>query len=543
MPMMIGLGLGVTIGTGGGGSSGPALVPIGSTWGITGDGIISNASSAGVRNIPFWLMNGLKGRLQASVLPIVALSGTTIARDDGSNTAFIVPIAIPALAAQYVDVPFFGSCGANDNLLSTNPVGSVPLQDWKDAVTLHVASNPQAKLIPICGTGPSIKTNEATYRAANWAAQAAHVASLNDPRCLYIDVSSIDPTTWSPASDGSRVHPDERGAQAYANLILAAIDSRIESKTVAEILDMIYGNTYPGMVTQLDTDRALAGTGGTVTNMFAGSVAPTSKLATNLTGSTAIASGVVAIPSSRQKMVVTLGGTVTADGKVMMQDKSNLVLTGATPGQFVASGMVVRAAAGFINAGIDFGNYGTVASGANSQAGVVTTAPVANAIDSLWICFGLPLAGTPLQGKRAVAFRYPAGAAPAGTFETEQWFAWVISRRLLGPPVYLGNVSVVGVGNKTRVTGSIAAGFRLEPGYWNLAGLTEADFVQRRIYKGGTATIGSGTLIATMSGSTWTTTAAAAGIIAGDVLWAETDCNNGIGGTVTARSATGLTAA
>lgn len=62
------------------------------------------------------------------------------------------------------------------------------------------------------------------------------------------------------------------------------------------------------------------------------------------------------------------------------------------------------------------------------------------------------------------------------------------------------------------------------------------------MYKGGSAAIGSGTLVATLSGSTWTVTAGASGAIAGDQLWAEVDVNSGIGGTVTARSATALAA-
>lgn len=526
----------------GGGTPAPGVVPVGSLYGMIGDGTMATGSAAGVRNVPFWIMDRLKGRLTPSPLALAALSGTTIARNDGSNTAFINPIAINALAAQYVDVPMFLSCGANDNVLSSDPASTPWLQDWKDAVSAHVAANPQAKLIPICGTAPSIKTAEPTWRATIWAAQAAHVVSLNDARCVFVDVSSIDPNNWSLASDSGRVHPDERGAQAYANLLLAAITSRIEAKTMDQVDDLIFTNALPTMVAQLDTDRALLGTGGTVTNMTGGSTTATSKLATNLTGSTAVASGVAAI-SAGQKTVVTLGGTVTAEGKVMMQDKSNLALTGATPGQFVMSGLRVRAPAGFVNAGADFASYATVGGGANSQGAAVITAPVANPIDSLWYSFPQPLFGSPLAGKRAAAFRYPVGTMPTGAIETEQWFAWIPSARLRGAPVYLGALAIVTANYKLRVTGTVAAGFRVEPGYWNLYGLTEADFAQRRIYKGGTSVVGSGALMATLAGSTWTTTAAAAGVIAADVLWAELDVSTGIGGTVTVRSATGLTAA
>lgn len=525
-----------------GGASGPALVPAGATYVMTGDGTMSASSAAGIRNIPFWLMSFLDGRLQPAPLPLIAASGTTIARDDGSNTAFIIPIAIPAASAQYADVFFFLGCGANDNVLSSNPANTPWLQDWKDAVTLTVASNPQAKRIVICEPGPSTKAGEATYAADVRAQMAAHSASFNDPRIVHVATGSIVANNWSLASDVSRVHPDERGGPDYAGLVYAAILPHLEVKARADILDAIFAGTYPGMAAQLDVDRALVGTGGTVTNLAGGSVAPTSKLITNLTGSTAISSAVVATMGGRQKAVVTLGGTVTADNKVMLQDKSNLVFTAATPGQFLRHGMVVRAGAGFVNAGIDLGSYGVTGGGANSQAATSTTAPVANAIDSLWIGFSLPLFGSPLQGKRSVAFRYPAGAAPAGSIEVEQPFAWVVNDRLRGAPVYLGALAIVTANYKLRVSGSVAAGFRFEPGYWNLAGLTEADFAQRRIYKGGSTAIGSGTLVATLSGSTWTVSAAASGVIAGDQLWAEVDVNNGIGGTATARSATALAA-
>ncbi|MGL4324423.1 MAG: SGNH/GDSL hydrolase family protein [Beijerinckiaceae bacterium] len=439
---------------------------------MMGDGTMAGiGGTSGIRGVPFWLMSRLAARLQPAPMPVLAQSGSTIARQDGSNMPFIVPVAVPAASAQYPDVLILLSVGANDNVLSRDPAATPWLQDWKDAVSLMIASNPQALLFVITGTAPSLKAGETTYRSGVWAQQSAFVAGLNNPKCVFVDVSSIDPNSWSPSSDTLRVHPDERGAQQFADLVFAAMSPRLAATSQQDVLDMIFAGAYPGQSAQIDTDHALVGTGGTVTNMTGGSTAPTSKLATNLTGSTSVAAAAVATTAGRQKLSVTLGGTVTTENKVMLQDRLNLTVTGATPGQFALTGMMVRASAGFVNAGADFGTFASSGGGASSlaaSAGVF--GPVVNPVDSIWMIFPQPLWSATFATKRSVAFRYPVGAL-SGTIEIEQPFAWVPSMRARGSPAYLGGytfngVSLAGTNYRLRVTGTIAAGFRFEPGYW-----------------------------------------------------------------------------
>lgn len=84
---------------------------------------------------------------------------------------------------------------------------------------------------------------------------------------------------------------------------------------------------------------------------------------------------------------------------------------------------------------------------------------------------------------------------------------------------------------------------RYETGQWAPYGLTESDFSARRIYNGGSATVGTGVLVATLTGSTWTWAVDPATVANGANLYAELDVNNGVGGTITARAATAYVAA
>jgi hypothetical protein len=107
---------------------------------------------------------------------------------------------------------------------------------------------------------------------------------------------------------------------------------------------------------------------------------------------------------------------------------------------------------------------------------------------------------------------------------------------------------LTGANYRLRPTGTVTAAaggtVRIEPGRWAPHGLTEADFVQRRLYKGTAATVatGSGTLLATLSGSTWAYAVPAGAVAAGDLIYVEVDCATGIGATVTSRSVLSVTA-
>ena len=543
--MKAGIGPAVGVGISPPRKLGTTLAPLGSTFGGVGDGISSNAAAGGLRNMFDWFLIKMGGR----VVPVpdwkVTASGTTIARTVDSNTPWQLSVGVPILAAQKPDISLFGPMGSNDNVLSVDPTGNVWMQDWKDALTAHVAANPSALLIPVMGTWPSGKAGEATWRAAALAVQAAHAASFGDPRIVWIDTSSVDPANMSPSTDSSKVHPDERGAILGSDLLYNAISPRVVAADADTILGMIHGNTYPGLSTQADTDRALAGTAGTATN-FTGSVA-TSKVANNGSGLTGVASK-VSTSGGREKQVLTLTGTVGTEGVIYFEDKSNNAVT-MTKGQTALIGMKAVIPAGFASLGGEWGNFGqlmTYQGGANTGV----TAGTTQGINGVVIIPALPAYAntTSATAKRRISARYRVGAAP-GVIEFEQPFLARIDHRTRHQPYCVGNTFVGATQRWTtnyrlRLTGTLSSGagtLTVEPGAWAPHGLTEADFVQRRIYKGGTSAVGSGTLVATLSGSTWTWVTS--GIIAGDNLWTEVDANNGIGGTVTARSQTAYVAA
>lgn len=540
----------------------PALIPTGARMTLVGDGIMAEGSSGGIRNAFWAIMQRMEGRLQPCPWSLLAYSGTTIARVDGSNKPWISPYAINASADQFPDIAVFGSCGANDNILSNDPATHWSMQDWKDALDAFIAAHPGALLIPVLLTAASEKTGEATWRTAAWNAQKAHIAAKAaiDPRVLLIDTSDMAPATnWSVESAGQYVHPDERYAAGVAARFHAAVSPLCEARTALEVADMIHAATYPGVATQIDTDRALSGIGGTVTGPgVTGSIA-TSKVVTNTTGATGLTVAQVATSGGRTKTVVTGAGTASATGKIMIQDKANIAATGATPGQQVRSGAIMRVSAGYHNHGADYsgGNYGSMGGTGNSLTNqTLVGAGATQAIDAPQMIFGRPIFGISANptAKRSWAALYRSGTSLAGvTIELEQPWLYVPNFRTKGAPRYLGGylvggtVATLGPNLLLRPTGTVTAAaggtVRVDPGMWNHEGFTEADFASRRIYKGtaGDTAIGSGTLLATLSGSNWTFAIGAGACAAGDLIYVEVDCNNGIGGTVTARSKTTLT--
>jgi hypothetical protein len=532
------------------------LVPVGSTFGFVGDGIMSQAACPGTRNMGDWFLELMGLRLQPVPVWNLAQSGTVMARTVGSNAnVWINPHAVDALAAQKPDVAIFGSCGHNDGLKAADPdTNAVYLGDWKDALTRHVAANPQALLIPVMGTWPSLQGTELpAIRAKVWARQQAHVASFADPRLLWIDVSAIDPSAVNDSTDSTRVHPDLDGGQQGGLLLHAAISPRVAAATPAQVQAMIDAGSYPLMGTQVDGDRMLVGTGGTATTgMQAGSAIATSKLVSNATGGTVSAAMVSA--GGYNKVVVSLSGTANTDGNVLVQDKVNLAVM-ATPGQHVVTGFGVRVPIGLNRLGSDWGNFGGGMSGAASATDAVADNPTTTALDTIWVTVPQPVFGTATPAvKRSLNLRYKAGSALSGSLELYQPFAWVVRDRLRHAPVYLGDVKPAGTGGpptavaaRLRPTGTVSAAaggtVRVEPGKWAPHGLTEADFLQRRLYKGTAANtgLGSGTLLATLSGATWTHAVPAGAVVAGDLLYVEVDCATGVGGTVTARSTLSVT--
>jgi hypothetical protein len=659
----------------------------GATYAWVGDGLVAN--SAGVGHGPnnmmeqlHWMMNG---RIQPTAYPNLARSGSRMKTSNAgaSQYAWVYPYATDAAAAQTPDVFFIGSMGHNDGVLSTDPgsntasgsTTSTVLQDWYDCIayayskfTAYVGSS-RNKLFVVIGTVPSAITGETTVdsgqsldrRTRVWNAQKAYANGLaaTDNRVLFVDISSlIPPTSYSNDSGSNYTHIDERGGYAYAVLIKAAIDAYIEAKTYDQIMDMIDAQTYPLMGSaNLDSDEALAGTGGTrqatvtfsdasgtsrqptandtvsingvtitfvasgatgnqvnigasanatATNLntfvnsnlaslglsatsvsnniltlsasgatvpamsatgttppqvgqfLSGSIA-TSKIVLNTSGASGMSVAQVSTSGGRTKTVITLGGTTGQAGRIQISDKSNLTLT-ATPGAYFATGAIFRASAGFHNFGSDLNgsNYSLWAGGGSILAdhGSLIGAATAYGIDGLVQAIPQPVfsSSTTFSSKRNWAIFWRASTALSGTIEQERDYAYLISERTRHGPTYLGDVKdannslLVGSNQRLRPTGTIsqAAGgtIRVEPGLWTPRGLTEADFAARRIYKGTTSDtgVGTGTLLATLTGSNWTSTLGAGAVTTGDRIYVEVDANNGIGGTVTARSSTTVTA-
>ncbi|MBV2147873.1 hypothetical protein KRZ98_06160 [Sphingobium sp. AS12] len=567
--------------SGGGGAPAPALLPVGSTYNWVGDGLVapSGGVGPGANNAPHVFQALMSARVQPTAVPFLALSGTSIS-DQATGNVWIDPMAIDAALCQYPDLMMLGPMGANDNLLSTNP-GANPasgstsnpyLQDWYDAVDRAFAEQVVArgKHLVVIPTVGSAKAGEATVdsgqtltrRERVWAAMAAHVGAMTatTPKCDYVDLAAMVPASSYSVDSPLYVHVDERGSWAVALPVFTALDGKVEAKTAQEIRDMIEAGTYPLMASaQLDTDRALAGTGGTITGpgvtAVVGSGLATSKSIINDTGATGITVAQVATTGGRTKTVVTLAGTASATSRIRIADKSNFTVT-ASPGQYVRTGAMMRCSAGYYSFGSQY-SYGTYGGGGGSLgvSGLIGAANT-HAFDALVQTNEQALygAGPSYPGARNFAFSWRTGASLSGTIEIEQPYAYLVSDRDKGLPVYLGELQN-GAGGlyfssnfRMGLTGAVSAASGgspvVRPGTWNLRGFTNSDFVARRIYKGGTAGqtgIGTGTLLATLSGSTWTASIAGGATTAGDLLYVEVDCNNGIGPTVTYRSVLAVT--
>ncbi|TBY60132.1 SGNH/GDSL hydrolase family protein [Rhizobium leguminosarum bv. viciae] len=571
LSLMLGISL-VNQSGGGGGAPVPALLPAGSTHGWIGDGLVATAGGvgSGTNNAPHQFARLIGGRLQPVPVPNIGKSGTTIKTDIASNKAFIYPYAIDAMAAQCPDVFIIGTMGANDNLLSTDP-GANPasgqttnpyLQDWYDAVNYAYTkfSAYGGLLLVVVETAGSAKAGEATYAATVRTAMSAHVAAMTalDSKVVYVSLAAMTPASdFSIESGGQFVHLDERGGYYIANAVLSAIDAKIEAKTADEIIDLIVAGTYPLMSgAQLDADTGLAGTGGTITGpgvtAVGGSGLATTKAITNTTGATGITVEQVATSGGRTKTRVNFAGTTTGDGKVMVQDKANISVT-ATPGQPIRTGWMLRASAGFRNFGSEWANnFGFWGGGATSMANnALQGADETHALDNLIFNNFL---GTSVQtfgnsatfsGKRSYALFFKSGDTLTGTMEIERPFTYKLSNRTRTTMAYVGDIRDSGPnyvfsgtsgGSRMRPSGTIsnAAGgtLRVEPGSWNMFGLTEADFAERRFYKGGTAGqagVGTGTLLGTaMTGSTWTQTYGAGVVTAADLVYVEITDRDGV---------------
>jgi hypothetical protein len=548
-----------TMNTGSGGGVAPAAprMTFGATFGGTGDGLV--APGGGVGNGPNnalqLLQTDFKGKLQPTVAPFLGKSGTRIKTTNGAQYAWVAPYAIDALAAQMPNLWLHMSSGHNDGLMNVDPASSQQMQDWKDAVsyayskfTAYAAVN---DYFAVGGTFGSTVAGESTWRATVWAAQKAYVQAMTatDYRVRFIDISTlVPPESYSVDTSSNYTHVDERAARALNDLILAALADVLPTQTLDDVVAAIIAGTYPLMGTaNLDTNSAMTGTGGAVsgTGLSIGGdgFLPTAKTITlTMSGLTCVATRIDK-GNGRYKVRVTFDGTASSAGKIMWGDTSNIART-ASPGRYFRHGCRVKLTKGFRNFGGEAGTMGAFAGGASSLANnALVGANTSQGLDTILWANEQPTYGndTIYSTARKWAVYWATGevfVAANDYIEFEEPFTYEVSERSRVPAAFIG--TLVDASNsdsavyfntnyRPRVTGAIsqAAGgtLRWETGYTLPRGLLNTDFTAKRAYKGTSANtaVGSGTLIATVTTTAWTTTIAAAAVTTGDIIWGEID--------------------
>lgn len=540
--------------------TGPALAPIGSQIVFYGDGTMSENGTPGFYDPCAWAMWYLNGRAMPSPAWMQAASGGDMDTIYARRSAAI---------NQQADIAVFASQGHNDALMATDP-DSDPTQwnKWVRNADAWIAGNPAALYIPICSTLPSTVANEAAASSLNpaitrrqrvWQLQQAYVTAKADARVFYVATGeAYDPTNMSMDTANFYTHMDARGGYAVGYATLGpAIGAKMVAATKEAVLSLIYAGTYPGLTgSNLHPAPTLAGAGGTK----AGTIAPTGnyadlcRITNNLTNGTSVAVAVSKGGTSPDTQIATVSGTPAANNTVIQDVITQFGVT-STPGQYVlfALGLVVDDGAGGAPTGAmtyyaEFGGSSNYAAIGQLSAPSISSNGLANPIDTVLMVGPKAFynSSTSFAGRPAYDIRW-SNVALTGRTIIDRPSMRIVSTRTRSAPGYIGNDTILGTNYTLRLTGTLVAGagtLRVEPGAWAPYGLTEADFAERRIYKGGgagNANIGAGTLVATLSGSTWTWVTS--GIIATDQLFAEITVNNGIGSTVIQRSEAIYTAA
>lgn len=526
-----------------------ALAPIGSQIVFYGDGTMSENGTPGLADPCAWALWHLNGKAMPSPGWMQARSGD-----------FMVDILarIGAAIGQQADIAVQTSIGHNDGLLGTDPdVDPTVLDAWKVITDAWIAGNPDALYIPVCSTLPSTVANEALPSSFNpaitraervWQLQQAYIVAKADARIFYVATGeAYDPLTMSIDTANFYTHMDARGGYAVGAATLGvAIAGIMVAETKENVLAMLYAGTYPGQVgSNFDANAALAGTGGTL----AGAVLPTGQYATGkrITNNLPATSAVVCSKggTTPDSQISVISGTPGVQNTVA-QDAVSLVTATATPGQYLlySYGFVIDDGAGAAPVGMrgyysSFGNYGSI----GQLADAALSGTLANPLDSIMMVPPRALYSSSISyGARPDLYTRWSAVALDGRTVIERLSARIYSTRTRSAPCYFGNDTIQGVSYQLRLTGTLVAGagtLRVETGSWAPYGLTETDFAERRIYLGGTAGnagIGTGTLVATLSGSVWTWVTV--GIVATDQLYCELTVNNGIGGNVVQRSET-----
>lgn len=539
---MLGIGLGLTVPR----RAQAALAPIGSQIVFWGDGTMAENSTPGLRCPITWTMFYLCGRVMPSPAYMQAGSGGDLDTFYARRMTAI---------RQKADIAVFTSQGHNDGLMSTDPdLNPAILNKWKRNLDVWIDGNSGAYAIPVCSTLGSTVSGETQASNANpgltrrqrvWQLQQAYVEAKADRRIYYVATGeAYDPPNMSMDSGGFYTHMDERGGYAIGFGVLGpAIGARVVAATKEDVLQMLYDGTYPGLVGgNIDGFGSLTGSGGTKT-AATGSYA-NGKVLTNNLGGTSVVTASKDVVAGRERQIVTITGTPAAEGNILQTATSNVVVS-ATPGRhaLLSVGLAIDNGSGGAPVGLKglqgaFGNYGIIGR-VQDSAGL--SGPVANRIDTILMVppKAFYSSSTQYGAKPACDTRW-ANAALTGRTVLDRMSLRLIDTRTRSAPGYIGNDTIQNDTAKLSLTGTLTSGagtLRLEPGAWAPYGLTEADFMARRIYKGGgagNANIGAGVLMATLTGGAWTWTAS--GVVAGDQLFAEITVNNGTGGDVVERS-------
>jgi hypothetical protein len=356
---------------------------------------------------------------------------------------------------------------------------------------------------------------------------------------------------------GQQVNTGGSAATTCTNLV-TYINTNTASIGNATATTLSSGLNVLGLTTFAQTSATNApvdllaqpGTGGTL----AGTVTPTGSyadqltLTNNLTNGSGVGVTVAKVSQTgyeQQSIVVT--GTPASQNTVAHTDTNNMQFTGSTPGNhyIVHAGLTIDDGAAGAPTGLhawDFvmGTFGSMMASANNANNTGPSRKIDTVVHTVPLnIFGATI---PAFGKRTQNQRWNATAL-TGRVLFERVITSRVSDRTRHQPLYIAADGILGSNNVLKPTGSVtqAAGgtIRVEPGTWGPFGLTETDFVERRIYKGTSSDtgVGTGTLIGTISGSTWTKTFIASDVSTGDKIWVEVDANNGVGSTVTARCA------
>jgi hypothetical protein len=550
-----GLGLGgLTRGSGGVRHSD---VAIGSTIGVIGDGTGSDGAAASVRNGPNQMMLYLNMRACPAPMFNFCRSGDTFA---------LMTARVPFFNSMKCDIVVVWSFGHNDALMTTDPdIDATQINAWKVLAQLIIDGNTGASKIFFCSTiGSSVAAEGNASSAVPAQTLAQRVRSLQQAwvlakalpdRIIYVALGeAYDPPNMSPASDASKVHPDERGGYALGYQTLGpAVGAHIVAKTKSEIQEMLRGGTYPNLTgTQFDTDVLMqGGTAGTKsgTNTPTGNVATGKNVTNNMTGTSAIVCALDTSDPTFTVQTITVSGTPAAQSTFNWKDTASISITGSTRSQLVLTTWGVKfdngsgsAPTGIHNYGGDFGNFGQYGTGTDLATGV--TADLAYAMDTIIPTQGRPFFSSagPFSANPQLTVRHSLVALTA-KFYVDRPQIHLPANRTKVSMMYLGTMPNASSNYVLRPTGTISQAtggtITVEPGWWNVYDPLETDFIERRIYKGvaGDTGIGSGTLIGTISGSTWSKTFIAGDVTTNDKIWVEVDGNNGIGSTYTARCA------